>query len=219
MAKRFPLPAHGLSIRHLDSDSRHVDWSDLRDECEDGYSVILPSPTYGDWQDRDSNPPAHINRRSARAVMNDADSEAFQETQAYDEWRDSFEPMMNYAWPVTLAYGVSVDDAVALIEQHGGACSLIELGEEAGERLYGDDAPEYVIALTGGGMNLSDHIAAAYLACGCVPPERILSGLAGVISPEKARRLPLQTAYREAARHYASKGKNMLEQSKRVLQR
>jgi len=216
MAKRFPTPSHGLSVRHLDSEARNIDWGDVRGEYDDGYSVILPDPTYGDWQERDSNPPARIARRSARSVMNDDDRAEFEQTEAHDEWRDSFEPMMNYAWPVSLAYGVGLKEAVALIERHAGACSVIELSDEAGERLYGDDAPDYIIALTGGGMNLSDHIAAAYLAFGCIPPERVLSGLAGVISKEKARRIPLQAAYREASKHYALRGKRLREQARRV---
>ncbi len=213
---RIKAPNLGFSVRHLNSEARTVDWQDVRGEDSEGFSPILPAPRYSDWQDRDSDAPPRIERMKGARVMSDDDREAFEETEAYYEWRDSFEPMMNYAWPVDLAYGVDAQDAANLIEEHGGACVLLELSPDADERVYGGDGPEYVIALTGGGMNLSDHLAAAYLACGCVPPERILSGLAGVVSPDKARRLPLRAAYAEAARYYARTARALRDQSKRV---
>lgn len=214
-------PRFGLSLQWLDADARQVDWQDVYGENADGYELQLPAPTYGDWSENASCAPDHVERiakRSPRRKLSDADRDAFEQTDAYYQWRDGFEPMMNYAWPVSLAYGHNLQSAVDAMSEHASACVLIELSEDARAALFGDgsDAPEYVIALTGGGMNLSDHIAAAYLACGCVPPSRILSGLAGVISPEKARRLPLRAAYRRAAEHYAYRAKELRDTSRRI---
>src|SRR5215217_157947 len=221
LRKKMSMPRQGLSLAHIDAEARNVDWSELRGECDDGFEIQLPSATYGDWAEHDMDAPAAVQRiakRSAGRQLSEKHEEAFGQTDAYLEWRDTFEPMMNYAWPVSLAYQRSPDEAIASMAEHARACVLIELSEEASERLhgYGPDAPEYVIALTGGGMDLSDELAADYLACGCVPPSRILSGLAGVISRDKARRLPLREAYRAAASAYATRAKQMREESKRI---
>lgn len=216
---RMRTPEFGLSLAFLDADPRSVNWSDLREmEHGEGIQLQLPTPTYGDWQENDSDVPANIAKRKPHAVMNSADVERFEETDAHYQWRDGFEPMMNYAWPVSLAYGLELADAANAINAYGPACTLVELSDEAKESLYGNDSdsPDYVIALSGGGMNLSDHIAAAYLACGCVPPNRILSGLHGVIDDAKAKRLPLRAAYKAAADHYRDRAKRMRDECTRV---
>lgn len=93
--------------------------------------------------------------------------ERFQQSDAYFEWKDGFEPVMNYYWPVDLAYGVSPSAAAERIEQYGGATSLV----------YIESVNTYAIVLTGGGMDLSWDICAAYICCGCIPPSRLLLGL------------------------------------------
>lgn len=124
---------------------------------------------------------------------------------------------MNYAWPVDLGYRVSADDAIAAMGKHAPACVLIKLGGRAPTSAFGlGTEPDYVIALTGGGMDLSDHIAAAYLACGCVPPARILRDLGGVITREKALKLPLRQAYRDAVRYFAGLAKEFRGESRKV---
>lgn len=220
-AEPISAPRFGFSLQWIDATARQVDWSEFRED--EGYMPILPRPTRGDvcehagdlarelWGD--------ISSADWRIPLDDDEADAFEADDGWHEWRDGFEPMMNYAWPVSLAYdGPDPETAATLIEAHGGACVLIEFNEEARARLFGEDtdAPEYAIALTGGGMDLSDHIAAAYLACGCVPPSRILSGLSGVIDPGKAARLPLREAYERAADHLEFRAQRMRTECARV---
>lgn len=217
---KMKTPRLGLSLQFVDAEARQVDWREIGGDG-DGYELQLPDATYGDWIEHDGDAPdeaKRIAKRSPNKPLSDEHQSEFEQSDAYYEWKDGFEPMMNFAWPVSLAYEHSLSDAIDAMAEHARACVLIELGERQREELFGwgSDAPDYVIGLTGGGMDLSDHIAAAYLACGCVPPQRILSGLAGVISAEKARRLPLREAYRTSAEHYAYRAKQLREQSRRV---
>lgn len=82
---------------------------------------------------------------------------------AIDQFRDSFHPAMNFVWPLD-----SVDNArhseqdLADMVAQAGCCVLVQIGDE------------YGIALTGGGMDLSDHIVRAYVNCGYMPPLRLI---------------------------------------------
>lgn len=114
------------------------------------------------------------------------------------EYRDSFVPMMNSLWPVDLAYRRCASEAAALMNEYAGATSLVTIGDD------------YYIAMTGGGMNLSWHIAAAYVCCGSIPPLNILESLKG--SPfrlsDKINREIVRAA-REAVRFMRSKAKRL----------
>lgn len=81
----------------------------------------------------------------------------FRGTQAYDELRDTFCPMMNY---VHILQQEPMEKQVALVEKYAGICVLIEI-----EKL-----DVYAIALTGGGMDLSDNIELAYYLTDGVSP-------------------------------------------------
>lgn len=196
-------PEHGLSLQFVTAESAWVNWSDLYQDGDE-YDVALPHPTYGDVQQY--APDLFEEWETAAAEQDDCDALSehlndelsdphaaeWQQRDGYDEWTDSYQPAMNYAWPVSLAYGgPSLEEAAALIDRHAGACTLVSFGE--GNNPFGpefaSDTPEYGIALTGGGMDLSDHLAVAYLCCGCVPPERILSGLDNFSGPNESGRL------------------------------
>lgn len=178
-------PEFGYSLANIFAEARNVE------EFEpDGFSAlyddsriesIVPEPTAAD-------------RRSyslpMRGDWDDCDGAM--------EYRDSFWPMMNSLWPVDLAYRRSASEAARLMNLHAGATSLIEIDDQ------------HYIALTGGGMDLSWHIAAAYVCCGCVPPLYILDGLRR--SPfrmeDKVNRAIL-SAGREGAKHLRLRAKQL----------
>lgn len=80
---------------------------------------------------------------------------------------DSDAPMMNYFYPLS-EYGISEDDAVKL---EGLSLCLVRFHESYGDHYDSDDSlPEYALALTGGGMDLSWDIAEGYMRLGYMPP-------------------------------------------------
>lgn len=103
------------------------------------------------------------------------DEDEFREV-LWDEVNNYFCPMMNYLWPVS---GEDLDP-IALIEEGVGNTALI--------RDFKMD--RYFIALTGGGMDMSEDLIHAYLAFGQLPPVRLCSnitcvspGMADIILP------------------------------------
>ena len=108
--------------------------------------------------------------------------------------------MMNAIWPVDLAYERSEAEAAALMNKHAGATSLICVDGN------------YFIAMTGGGMDLSWHIAAAYVCCGCVPPVAILDNLSrSPFETSKQARTAILRAWRQGARHLRFKAKSLMD--------
>lgn len=133
------------------------------------------------WLASNDNYLVHLAEDEARSIQSalelaqeEHDEEAleeakqrFEQSDAFYEWKDRYEPMMNVYWPVDLAYGVSPEEAAERIERFGGATSLVWI----------ESANTDAIVLTGGGMDLSWDIAAAYICCGCIPPSRLLLNL------------------------------------------
>ena len=190
-----PIAAEAsFSLASIQNGSTDRDWSQMfSEDGERGYEVILPTVRRSDVEERASDLWDDYPKEKALydvdgdAVVSDEDlRDAFWQADGGDEWRDSFEPMMNFGWAVDLRYESS--DALTAIanrfHEWGLACTLIEVGTER-ENL------SYEIALTGGGMNLTDHIAAAYIACGQVPPIRILDSLTGSFPSSLVPRLPM----------------------------
>jgi hypothetical protein len=89
---------------------------------------------------------------------------------AEEERPDRFQPMMNYAWPVHLAWRLGEREAAALMERHAGCATLLEVTGEDGET-------GYAIGLGGGGMDLSFDICMGYICCGQLPPARLMEDL------------------------------------------
>lgn len=184
-------PKHGYSVASIFADARNVDTFSPEgfSGLSDGRMEIhIPEPTPSD-------------RRSysmpARGDWTDCDG-------AY-EYRDSFDPMMNSLWPVDLAYGRGEAEAARLINLHAGSTVLVTIDDET------------YIAMTSGGMDLSWHIAAAYVCCGCVPPVRILENLErSPFQTSKAARAAILTAWREGARFMASKAKAIRDGARKV---
>ncbi|PWC98028.1 hypothetical protein TSO5_03210 [Azospirillum sp. TSO5] len=181
-----------MSYANVLTSAINVDWQELRGDDLEGVQIILPKITRdvleqynaeidefdeADWlEDNPAEDFATEDERSAamakekqefdESALDDA-IERFKESDAHHEWADTFEPMMNYFWPVELGYGVELEEAATMIDQHAGCATLV----------YVESLDTHGIALSGGGMDLSWDLAAAYLCCGCVPPLNILSGL------------------------------------------
>ena len=75
--------------------------------------------------------------------------ETFECEQAYDELRDTFAPIMNF---IHILQQEPMEEQVKLVEEYAGVCVLISV----------DKLGVNGIALTGGGMDLSDNIELAY---------------------------------------------------------
>lgn len=101
-------------------------------------------------------------------------SDAFRQTVGYEEWAAGFLPQMAVLWPCQMA--VRPEAAVEAIRREGLACTLVK-GQINGTEVSG-------IALTGGGMDLSDHIAAAYMLCGQLPPVTVIESALRIGSPK-----------------------------------
>jgi len=135
---------------------------------EDGtWSEICPTPTVHDFEERDQDW-----REEALSELGFDDSDMVVESDViehaqqifegddnYHEWRDGFHPAMNYVWPLdSVENARHSEQGLADMVARAGCCVLVQIGDE------------YGIALTGGGMDLSDHIVRAYVNCGYMPP-------------------------------------------------
>ncbi len=139
----FRSVASRLDARNIDTfgTNRDGEPADFGSLYGDRLEVIIPDPTPSQRAEYDM---------PKRGDWDDCERGA-------DEYRDSFFPMMNSLWPVELAYNRSEVRSGRADEPPCGLTSLITI-----------DGDHY-IAMTGGGMDLSWHIAAAYVCCGCVP--------------------------------------------------
>ena len=81
----------------------------------------------------------------------------FRNSGAYDELRDTFVPMMSY---VHILQNEPLDEAIELVEEYAGACVVIKI----------EELDCYGLALTGGGMDLSDYLELAYYILDGVSP-------------------------------------------------
>lgn len=128
-----------------------------------------------DWHDEYKNyPDRWLNHGRRVAVDNcthktqDSDSMERKETNMqYSGWcdecgfyEDSCEPMMNYGYPL---YGLPDDDRILLIVQR--TCLTV---------MEKYDTGEYFLVLCGGGMDLSQSIAHAYLLSGQRIPDELV---------------------------------------------
>jgi hypothetical protein len=105
--------------------------------------------------------------------------EAWQD--AFDDYvgrnSERFAPLMNYLWPLPDYDRTPQVDQIEL-DLAGIACVLVEVGAA------------YHLALAGGGMDLSDHLARAYILLGYLPPFDIR------IDPDRAPAVVVEACYR-----------------------
>lgn len=209
-----------LGFGSIDCQSVNIDWQEARGEDLEGFEVQLPTITLGiiaeHAPDLLTKAQARKAERSPATPAPDDVAEEFQGSDSYYEWKDAFEPMMNYAYPVFIydRDGLTVQDVADRLEEFAPACSLIYFGE------HSDLCPEtYAFALTGGGMNLSDHIAVAYLCADQVPPTWVLQSLSNV---GRTRLLdnaagPLKKAYAMAADAMRSRARDLTREKARIF--
>lgn len=174
-----PLTQH-LSVVHIGAEARTLN-ERFDSDGRELYEIALPQP---DYQAVDDHASDLIEAACTTAGVESWDElqpdqqEAvliqFADSDGYTEWASGFDPMMSFYWPVTPAYKIDLDKAVALMARFAPATTLIEFVNE--------DDGRYGIGLNGGGMDLTDHIVIAYLALGCIPPQALLSRVLGVIS-------------------------------------
>lgn len=217
------VQASQLGFASIDAQSRNIDWGTAfeADGSFDGWHIVYPRVTFGDIAEHapDLLPTKTLQRHAASHPDKDAPgamAEAFSEDHedSRNEWEQGFEPMMNYVWPAFLPHGITEQDLADRLAIFAPNISLIH---------FGDNSPhcpeEYGYALNGGGMNLADQIAAAYLCAHQIPPTGILSDLAGVPSDYMLARIggALKAAYRQAADAHRSRAKRLTEESARMF--
>lgn len=210
-AFKKPGKLESFSVVSLFATAQDRDWS--VGYAED-YEIVLPAFTLDAIAQHAEDLLSVAQKAQAKAdrlALAPADlADEFQQSDGYDGFRDSFDPMMNYAWPVELGYEVEVRDAALLMSEFAPSCSLVERKNRA------TDEWEYEIALNGGGMNLADHIAGAYLCCGALPPVAILDSLSGSLPSYLLPRLPMAEVYAEAQAFLLSKAERLGDELRRI---
>ncbi len=161
-----------LNYGNTDARAVDVDWA----ESFDDYEIIVPAVTFDAINDY---APQMLNGMTRRTfdrspAKRAAIVKAFEESDIWHEWVDSFRPMMNYAWPLFMG-GRDPAAVATLIDEFAPCCALIEVQHGNLRDRIGED---YAIALTGGGMDLSDHLVLAYICAEAVPPLTLLRDLA-----------------------------------------
>ncbi len=223
MSRKLTLQIIGtasLGFAHVTTESRDIDWREAWGENGDGWEVVMPPLTLGVIAERKPDLLSPAQTKLADAKPNtpapETLAEDFRESDAFGDWESSFEPMMNYLYPVTVRTfdGQTSEGLAALLEEFAPTCSLIYFGE------HSEHCPEeYAFALSGGGMNLSDQICAAYLCAGHVPPHDFLSALPGVIDEWKRDQLGdvLKEAFAQAAGYLRTRANRVEEDGARVF--
>jgi hypothetical protein len=142
--------------RNLFCQPIHVDWS------EAGYVDIDPNGRVelvgANWDALTAGERARVvDEAFGDRLPDDPEPESFEISEAFlDTGTLVGEPVMNYAYPIDTR--VEPEDAQAILYARGGAVCIIML----------DDKPH--LALTGGGMDLTEDIAEAYMLLGELPP-------------------------------------------------
>lgn len=210
-----------LSMACVTTASQRIeDWTETLypEDGREGAEIVLPPVTYGAISERAADLLTKAQERTAdrfpdREAPRDL-AERFEETEGFHEWKAAFDPMMNFVWPVALPYRADVEQVAALLQEF---CPVITLVS------FGDDSPyceeEHGFALSGGGMNLADQIATAYLCAGVVPPSELLESLAGVIGDYQRNKVGpvLRKAYQRAAEYHAHRVKAIRREAARVF--
>lgn len=152
------LNTGNLYTDDIDAKPIDVDWG----EVGDWVSVVV-YPNYHAWSEAELR--EYLDDQGVEPDDGDDLAELAQET---DNEYDSFTPMMNYAYPITLR-GVEPAAAQGILARAMLPLTVVNL--------YGDD----YLALTGGGMDLSWDICEAYIRLGQYPPAHFadLPGMAG----------------------------------------
>lgn len=210
-----------LSMANVMTASQTIEsWTDTLypEDGSEGAEIVLPPVTFGAVAERAED---LLTKAQARIADRFPDREApadladrFEQSDGCDEWRASFDPMMNYVWPVALPYRADASQVAALLNEFCPVMTLVSFGAHSP---FCEE--EHGFALSGGGMNLADQIATAYLCAGVVPPSTLLESLAGVIGDYQRNKVApvLRKAYRKAAEYHAYRVKAIRREAGRVF--
>lgn len=199
-----------LSLADVFAESIYTQW-DTRDPETDGieWEPVIPYPTeaaideyWPEW--RESSDVACFADETGQTELGAAIDlfEAWPNDARRDEWEDLFWPQMNFRYPVTLGYDVDEREVAARIKEAAGCVTLMRSEDWRGETVY-------ALALTGGGMDLTWNICAAYVAAGNVPPVHFLRNLPTMAGNSYGATVDAETASavlrgaQEAAEHLA----------------
>ena len=215
------LATSGLGYASIDATSVRCNEFD-----PDHFEIVLPTITYDILKERDYDKTilvheedddelGYVGSDEITREQFDADEdlrdkliEAFEGSDAYSEWRDSFYPVMLYYWPVMLGYRADKQKVADLIDAFAGCVTLIEITDDDLSTQVGED---HALVLTGGGMDLSDRIALAYIACEEVPPISLLEGLGSWQNLDRPEtRAAVNNAYAQAAEHLQRKAERLV---------
>jgi hypothetical protein len=210
MPRTLNVPAKALGFASMDHSARDIDWEAFFASEGEPWNVVLPPVTLGVINEY--APDRLTPGQAARAKVNpdarssaEAFNEAFLNSDEGADWAERFHPMMSFVWPVYLGEHEPAEVA-ARMETFAPTCTLIQFGPDS------EHCPEeYGIALNGGGMNLSDQIAAAYLCAHQIPPLAVLDQLRGVIGDYKRDQIgrPLKAAFKKAAEGLRARAKRL----------
>mgnify|MGYP001614724632 FL=1 len=156
-----------LSCDTIQAQSSWIDWAVVfRSEAEDGEpgaEVILPSyladpDGYNEAQEEAAEVLGEGETPDVDAARYPADK--MREEQGEE---DAYAPVMSFFWPLEDRKSYDASDADKLL---GLPVTLVKLAGSYGT----PNGDLFVLALTGGGMDLSWEIAEAYIRLGCLPP-------------------------------------------------
>lgn len=171
-----------LSPNHIGSTSINLD-SALFDALTSAETeaVIYPNPRLSDLEQYGMDP-SSLRAQGEDVPEDDEEAlefaiDAFREEDQYYEWKDTHMPMMMFIWPVDyvsnqmdLAQRIAEEDlAVVYVD---GSDTSIRLSEDSRYDTLDMDLKGFM--LTGGGMNLADHLAMAYILADYIPPIGLL---------------------------------------------
>lgn len=141
--------------------------------------IVLPDPTEDDLYHAGYSAD-HLSKRGMTVPSSEEDAyrfaiSVFLEASASAKWKSQFEPTLPVFWPCK--FTIDVKDAANAMYEAGLFCVLVT-GQV-------DDITEVKgFALTAGGANLSDHLSAAYMCCGQLPPVLVAERAVEINAPK-----------------------------------
>lgn len=181
---------------------------DYRSEDHDNETlkVIVPEPTldqiqyYEFGEDIDENDPEAV----------EDEIQAFKDSDAYYEWSEQYSQQMTSVWPVRV-FNKSLEDIANVMDQLSIAAAIAEVPDHLEDTVSDYNA---LIVMTGGGLDLSNDIAQAYLVCGQVPPTVLMEGMGTAVMDRffnDDMKALMGQAMRKAADHHKYRAERLEE--------
>ena len=158
---------HALKSDHVTSSPSRYAWQKVQGLEK---LIIRPVPTPDDL-DYYGYSPQELNARGCETPLNDCDALAFatdlfMKSEEYKEWCGKFTPELTTLWPCNPA--VPLDQAATAIHNEGLQCVLVK------GVINGITEVSGIAILPGDKGEVSDHLAAAYICCGQLPPSSLM---------------------------------------------